>query len=80
MTKVEFHFEWETHRHILTKRTYKSWHHHSDDEIADVCILCDIAAEKSNIPTVRHFEHPEGCKCYWCVFCVCEKTKERERC
>ena len=51
--------------------------HYYDYEV-EHCVICDNEASKLGLPTNRHFEHPKGCKCYWCVWCVCDGVVKRE--
>lgn len=52
--------------------------HYYDYEVK-YCLVCDQLATASGIPTNKHFRHPKGCKCYWCVWCLCSELNARER-
>ncbi len=75
--EVTIKLDWPNHEHQFTQ-TIKTTDHYNDVEI-NHCVLCDRAASASGIPTKKHFEHPKGCKCYWCVYCDCPELIAREK-
>jgi hypothetical protein len=75
--EVTLKLDWPNHQHIF-KQSTRTTDHYCDYEI-NHCTLCDMAADDSGIPENRHYEHPKGCKCYWCIYCRCSKLEEREK-
>lgn len=74
--EVAVKLDWPNHQHVF--RTLIVTRDHYYDEELIYCIICDKAAKQSNIPHNKHFEHPKGCKCYWCVYCECDNLRKRE--
>jgi len=74
--EVALKFDWPNHEHFY-QRIILTRDHYGDVEII-FCRICDQAASQSGIPGNRHFEHPKGCRCYWCAYCRCPKLLERE--
>lgn len=74
--EVILKLDWPNHEHNFLQ-VIRTTDHYNDVEI-NFCTLCDQMASQSDIPTKRHFEHPKGCKCYWCVYCDCDKLRARE--
>ena len=75
--EVTVKLDWPNHEHVFTQTT-RTTDHYNDVEI-NHCVLCDRASAASGITTREHHKHPKGCKCYWCVYCNCDKLQERER-
>lgn len=67
---------WIDHDHEFITTTITRDHYYDYD--VKFCVTCDAEAGKSGIPSNKHFEHPKGCKCYWCVWCDCDKLRQRE--
>ena len=74
--EVTLKLDWPDHEHFFYTVTITQ-DHYNDIEFK-ACRLCDEAASQSGISSNKHFEHPRGCKCYWCVYCQCPKLLERE--
>ncbi len=75
--EIQLKLDWPNHQHVFTQ-VVKTTDHYNDVEI-NYCLLCNQAASQSGISRNKHFEHPKGCKCYWCVYCDCSKLLEREK-
>ena len=75
--EVTLKIDWPNHRHGF-QQVIVTTDHYNDVEI-NFCGLCDEAAKQSGIPDNKHFEHPKGCKCYWCIYCKCSKLLKREK-
>lgn len=75
--KITLQFDWSNHQHTFWQ-VIRTTDHYNDVEII-FCDLCNRAANQSDIPINKHFKHPKGCKCYWCVYCNCPKLQEREK-
>lgn len=75
--EVALKLDWSNHQHVFQQVMHTSDHYY-DTEI-NFCVLCNKAASQSRTPTNKHFEHPKGCKCFWCVYCECPELVERER-
>lgn len=75
--EVALKLNWPDHLHFFTHVIRTTDHHHHTE--INYCRLCNQAAGQSGILTNRHFEHPKGCKCYWCVYCRCPQLLEREK-
>jgi hypothetical protein len=74
--EVALKLDWSNHEHAMTQ-VVKTTDHYNDVEI-NYCHLCNEMASQSGIPTKKHYEHPKGCKCYWCVYCDCPELVKRE--
>lgn len=77
MKVITKHLDWSNHQHSFRTIIHTSDHYY--EESVTYCILCNEMAIQSGIPDNRHFEHPKGCKCHWCVYCLCSKLCEREK-
>lgn len=75
--EVSLKIDWPNHQHVF-QQVIRARDHYNDVEI-NFCSLCDEAAKQSNISINRHFEHPKGCRCYWCAYCNCPKLQDREK-
>lgn len=74
--EVTLKFDWPNHLHFFVN-SQDPPDHYIEAEI-NFCRLCDAAAKQSGIPIDRHFEHPKGCKCYWCVSYKCSELRKRK--
>lgn len=75
--EITVKYAWENHVHQLEEAWYKSGCY--SDYCDQVCKICNLAASQSGIPNKEHAKHPNGCKCYWCIFCRCSAVIDRDK-
>ena len=75
--EIVLKFDWANHGHIFKLVTRRGGDSYTDTA-DEICRICEVAARQSGIPTNEHYKHPKGCKCYWCVFCICHEVYVRE--
>ncbi len=78
-TKITKTIDWANHGHFFCEVPARGGGCYSDMDDVKVCHWCEGAANASTIPNNKHYEHPKGCQCYYCVECKCEDLRKREK-